>query len=315
MSDRLPNFLLAGVPKSGTSSMHAYLRGHPDIYLPDRKELHYFTHDLLAENLQGPGDQATWERTVSSLDEYQSYYREAGSQKIVGESSPSYAFFHSILPNLRYMLGDDLRVLIMIRNPIRRAHSTYVHMVVNNRETLTFHDAVLAETRRKSEGYGDFWRYAEHGLYFRPIEAYRDALGTGRVKVIVLEEFNHDNDRVLKDLLSWLGVRSDYRPHDLGAAYGHTGTAKNMALKSVLSNAATLAVQVKKLVPTNLYARAKRFNARLNRANTSRDQFPLEDRTWDHLADFFREDLQRTSELLGKDLSSWLVRPSEGSER
>ncbi len=313
MSDRLPNFLLAGVPKSGTSSMHAYLRGHPDIYLPERKELHYFTHDLLAENVNGPEDRNIWERTVASLDEYRSFYRDAESQKIVGESSPSYAYFHSIIPRLRYTLGDDLRVLIMIRNPIRRAYSTYVHMVVNERETLSFHDAIMAELKRKQRGYGDFWRYAKHGLYAKPIEAYQLAFGTERVKVIVLEEFNRDNEAGLADLLAWLGVDSTYRPRDLGAAYGHTGTAKSAALKSVMQNASAFAVRVKKLVPSGLYQRAKRFNARLNRANTSRAEFLLEDRTWDYLAGYFREDLALTSELIDKDLSEWLKRPDKGA--
>ncbi|GBE30130.1 sulfotransferase domain protein [bacterium BMS3Bbin04] len=312
MPDRLPNFLLAGVPKSGTSSMHSYLRGHPQIYLPDRKELHYFTHDLLAECLEGPGDRQVWERTVATLDEYKSFYSGAGSEPIVGESSPSYAYFHQAIPRILERLGDDLRVLIMIRNPIKRAHSTYVHMVTNQRETLSFHDSIMKEAQRKTQGYGDFWRYAEHGLYSQPIEAWIKAIGRDNLKVILLEEFNSDNEAVFAELLSWLGIDSTYRPGDLGAAYGHTGTARNKALKSALNSAASFAVTVKRMLPSSLYLRAKRLNATLNRANTSRADFPIEDRTWEHLSDYFREDLLLTGELIGKDLRGWLDKAQLG---
>ena len=54
---KVPSFLVVGAPKAGTSSLYQYLQKHPDIYLPDQKELHYWSSAALAENTSGPGDQ------------------------------------------------------------------------------------------------------------------------------------------------------------------------------------------------------------------------------------------------------------------
>ncbi len=315
MNQRLPNTLIVGVPKCGTSSMHTYFRDHPQVYVSEKKELHWFSRDRIAANLAGPGDREVFDRIAPTFDAYKAHFADARDEPVVLEASPSYAYFNdTVIPRLKDTLGSDLKIILQIRNPIKRAHSTWVHMVTNGRETLSFHDAILAEERRAAEGYGDFWRYAGHGFYAPQIEPFVANFGRENVKVIVLEDFNRDRKQGFLDLARWLGVDGSFLPKDLDIAYGHTGRAKNPALKATLDAATAAAVKLKRMIPKGLYDRARILNAKLGRMNTTRDVYPLEDRTWDQLAERFRTDLERTSALIGQDLTPWLDRPRGGHQ-
>ena len=74
-----PNFVVIGAPKSGTTSLFHYLKQHPDVYLPVRKELHYFSYRLLAENVSGPLDDVVLPSLCATEDAYRAHYQLRGS--------------------------------------------------------------------------------------------------------------------------------------------------------------------------------------------------------------------------------------------
>ena len=84
---RLPNALVIGAPKSGTTSLFHYLRQHTDVFLPVQKELHYFSYDLLRQNTNGPGDRDALSKACATTEEYKSHFGSAETEKVIAEVS------------------------------------------------------------------------------------------------------------------------------------------------------------------------------------------------------------------------------------
>jgi Sulfotransferase domain len=128
----LPDFLILGAQKAGTTALYAYLRSHPAITGPSWKEVSYFDRHYA----RGEG----WYRGNFPN-------RLRAREKLVGEASPSY-LFHPLAPERVRALVPDARLVVLVRNPIDRALSHYHHEVALGREQLSFEQALDAEEER-----------------------------------------------------------------------------------------------------------------------------------------------------------------------
>lgn len=204
---KLPNFLVAGVPKAGTTSLHHYLDSHPSIFMPAKKELHFFTSGLIAKNINGPGDlDASTTGIVSDIDEYEQCFAGARSEEVSGEVSPSYFYFaRECSLQIKDVLNSP-KVILMLRDPIERAFSNYLHLLREGRETEEFEVALELEQERKASGYGDFWRYTEHSLYSEKTRFILDEFGQDNVKIVLSEQLKASPERILPEIFEFIGV-------------------------------------------------------------------------------------------------------------
>ncbi|MBM3320851.1 MAG: sulfotransferase [Candidatus Eisenbacteria bacterium] len=291
---RLPNFLLIGAPKCGTTSLYHYLGQHPEIYLPDRKELHYFTYHQLKKQTAGPGDERVLDFACSTRAEYEAHYREADSFPAAGDLSPSYFCFPESSRAIREELGD-VRIILSIRDPIEKAYSQYMHLVRDGREHLSFHEGLLAEEERIRRGYGFLWRYASSSLYADRIDAFVDVFGRDRVKILLFEDLVRSPHSVLRDLFLFLGVDSEFRP-DLSRVYNRSGRPRSLLLARFLSKQSVLARWVSRKSPRGLRTRLSRF---LLDFNTGPKE-ALEERSVEFLRGYFRSDAERLILRIGR---------------
>src|SRR6267142_1253724 len=164
MSERLPNFIVVGAPKCGTTSLYHYLRQHPQIFLPARKELHYFSFRFMERLLAGPGDSNILATSCRTFEDYAAYYAQASDETARGDISPSYFYFTDVCQEIRERLGNP-KIIIMLRDPVQKAFSQYMHLIRDGRETLELNAALAEEPRRIELGYAAMWRYAESSLY------------------------------------------------------------------------------------------------------------------------------------------------------
>ena len=124
MNNKLPNFLIVGAAKCGTSSLHNYLNQHPDIFMPSYnklgmkvKEPRFLIKDLVKNRLPN----GVW-----SFEEYKSLFTDVKNAKLVGESTVLYLYYYEhAIKNIKHYLGKDVKIIIMLRNPIDRAYSAY----------------------------------------------------------------------------------------------------------------------------------------------------------------------------------------------
>ena len=227
---KVPSFLVVGAPKAGTSSLYQYLRGHPDIYLPEQKELHYWSSEALSENTSGPGDQSALLDVVTTWHDYCQRYEAAALEKQLGDVSPSYLYFYNrVIAELKQKL-PAVKIIIMLRDPIERAYSNYLHQQRLTYEPLSFTEALDCEVKRGDKGYSDFWRYTGHSHYFLACDAYARAFGLANVHFITFEELKDKPSDVMAKVFSFLGVDESYRPDNLDTVYNSGGRYKESLL-------------------------------------------------------------------------------------
>lgn len=130
MSANLPQFLGIGVQKGGTTSLYSLLKKHPNIYLPTKKEIHFFTLNFYKGN--------EW---------YENHFDACSSKQICGEVTPYYIFHPYALQRIK-QLCPEVKLIILLRDPVQRALSHYFHSKRLGLETNNLYDAILLEKER-----------------------------------------------------------------------------------------------------------------------------------------------------------------------
>lgn len=206
----LPDFLILGAAKSGTTSLYRYLVQHPRIRRARRKEIRFFYR----EYAQGPN----WYRAHFPLALRRSWERLRHGEFATGEASPSYLFYphaaaraHALVPNAK--------LIAILRNPIDRAYSQYRHKVRKGIEPLSFEDAIAEESARTrgewerilaDESYRGaalfHFGYLRRGLYAEQLDRWLALYPRERLLVLRAEDLFADPARVIRDTTDFLGL-------------------------------------------------------------------------------------------------------------
>lgn len=201
----LPNFLIVGAARSGTTTLYSHLKDHPDVYLPANKrpEPHFFLKT--AEFAQG----------IAYYE--QRFFSGWRNQRAVGEASTSYLFGRDVPKRIRSNL-PDIKLICILRDPVERAFSSYWHTVKSGLETLSFEQAILREAARKNEMAGTAleeiapFAYAERGLYHRQLSRWLSEFPRSQMKIVIFDDFVADPTGILREIARFLGVSPDDLP-------------------------------------------------------------------------------------------------------
>ena len=171
MAGRLPDFLLLGAPKCGTSALHAALARHPGLYLSEPKEPKFFLTDGPPPTAGGgPGDVATWGEHVWRRADYQALFAGAPSAARCGESTVFYLYDLAAQRRIRTLL-PAARLIAVLRDPVERAHSNWAHLRAAGLEPeADFRTALEREPERITAGWAHFWHYTAQGRYGGQLE-------------------------------------------------------------------------------------------------------------------------------------------------
>ncbi len=186
----LPNFLIIGAMKSGTSSLYQYVRSHPQVFMPGQKELQFFGTVDWRQHL-------VW---------YEEQFEGADGAVAVGEASTNYTK-HPEIPDVPAQIAEvlpDVRLVYLVRHPIERARSQYLHAVLMGRESGPV-EAALRETPR----YLDFSRYAMQ------IERYLEHFPRERLLVALTEDLKRDRLATVRRVFDFLEVDPTWVPPNL----------------------------------------------------------------------------------------------------
>lgn len=297
----LPNFVIAGAAKAGSTWLADALSQHPDVFVTPYKDCHFFAFEGDRPYFTGPGDDWTNRNVITTRAQYEQLFCHATTERAVGEGSVYYLCRPTSFFQMRKHLGPEAKVLLVLRNPVDRSFSAYGHMVRDGRETTTdFVDALGRESCRISAGWEDLWRYVELSRYARQVEAALSALGQHRVKIWRFDDLQVDHLRVLRETFEFLGVDSSFRA-DAAVRLNPSGTPRSRSLNYFLRGNHMLKPILRPVVPQTIRKQVfKRLNARNMRPLT----FPEELRP--QLAELFAEDVEALSSLTGLSLSSWL---------
>jgi hypothetical protein len=208
MSARWPNLFVVGAAKAGTTSVWRYLDQHPEIYMAELKEPHFFS------GYHPPG-----RTTVSDEEAYLGLFAPGAEAKLRGEASPSYLWLASVAAPAIKRESPAARIVILLRDPVDRAYSAYWQAVRGGAESRSFLEAVRTELRDPSPD-GTPSRYVGRGVYADAVELYLDTFPRA-VHVAFFEELVADVPGELRRLFRFLGVdagvaaRIEPRPHNV----------------------------------------------------------------------------------------------------
>ena len=230
---RLPDFLIVGAAKSGTTSLYYYLNKHPRLFMPEIKEPWFFSFKDNPPSYDSP---EPLHHVVWRLEEYLHLFSPAQEGQLLGEASPSYLYtYDTAIQNIKAVYGDarqKLKIIIILRSPSERAWSQYLHFHKWFMEPLSFPEAIDPGIirQRLEENWNIFYDYRGFGLYDRQVRAYMDNFP--HVKVYLYEELRQDPLAVVRDILDFLEVEgaSGYTPPNISQVFNRSGVAKNKFL-------------------------------------------------------------------------------------
>ena len=294
----IPNFLIIGAAKAGTSAAWTYLGQHPNVFMHPMKELRFFALDG-PPNFQGPGDGVVNRKWISSWDAYHDCFADVPADtKAVGEASPFYLCSEGAAERIQHRL-PDVKLIVILRDPAQRAFSSYQSLRLAEREPLAdFREALEAEAERRRQNWEFLWRYRELGLYSQHLQAYLDVFPREQIWIGIHDDLRKDPAGFLKSLFRFLEVDPEF-PVDFAARLNVSGVARSKTLHRVMKNKTVKAV-ARGLMPQRLGRRLRSF---LTTRNLQRA--PQPDELMSELRAFYRPEIENLEKLLARDLSAW----------
>lgn len=297
----LPNFLVVGAAKCGTTSLHYYLKQHPNVFMSTPKEPDFFFAQFTPIPTNGIGDDC--QNVVTTFHDYCRLFEGAGTKKAIGEASHTNLYYHDkTIPLIRKYLGDPT-IIIILRNPVERAFSCHTALTLQGREFLSFEDALREEPRRLAEGWRSTWFYQDLGFYVRQVRAYCDQFS--RVKVCLFDDLQRAPIALVQDVYRLLGVDAGFQP-DVAASYNLSGVPRLRVFKSWFRRKPTRLQKVARHLGTRIFTADGWASVRERLKAKVLVRASMKPETRRRLEDLYRSEILELQGLLGRDLSHWL---------
>lgn len=190
------SFLIAGTQRGGTTTLVEYLLQHPDVFIPKKKELHFFDTEKL------------WQAGAPDYARYRRDFADAPAGRLLGDATPIYMYWEPALPRIRDY-NPAMKFVILLRNPITRAYSHWNHERLAGREKLSFREALAAEPERTRLAAPLQLRhssYVDRGMYTRQLERLWDFFPSAQTLVLRTDDFSRALAPMFDRIASFLGI-------------------------------------------------------------------------------------------------------------
>jgi hypothetical protein len=289
----LPNTLLIGAHKAGTSSFYSWLSQHPEIYaIEEMKDFHYFLFPKFYSR---------------GLPYLANFFRDAGSQKIILKGAVQYIYFPEVAQRC-FEFNPDLKLILILRNPVRRAYSAHQYLNKLGMDDCTFEEAIQRERDTDFTEIFDKakFEYLEHGFYTKQIESYLKWFPKSQLKILLYEELIEDKEIAIKETFKFLNISQDFKPEF--EHLNRTGSPKFRWINYLIFGDNSLKSWFSKWFPIQnlipLPWKIKLGNL-LREVNTTGNKTTdkLDNELYKELIKLYREDMQKLSVLLDKDMT------------
>ena len=293
-----PNFLVIGAAKSGTTALYHFLRQHPQVYMSPRKETNFFAFKDQEILFHGPGDGTISEQSITTAEDYENQFEAVSNEVAIGEASPWYLYSERAADNIRCSL-PNAKLIAILRNPVDRAFSSYLHVVRDGRECLSFEEGLRAEEDRIRQGWEYIWHYRQTGYYAAQVERFSTLFSDEQTRWYLYEDFLSDPDGLLQEICEFLEIDCDFAV-DTSFKPNATGVPKNQLLGRLLLRPNPIKSTAKRLMPKQLrYNIGQRINQRL----LTKPSMSGETRRM--LLYDYEDDISALQDLIGRNLAVW----------
>ena len=297
----VPDVLIVGAAKSGTTSLAFFLKQHPQIFMP-RKEPGFFAYFNEPNEAIPAGIR---DRQITDFEEYSKMYENSGTERLICDASVAYLTrTPQTIANIKRVYGSKykyLKIIMILRQPVERAFSHYLMFVKNGIEQLPFEEAIKESNviARTSEQLG--FDYLGNSLYFERVESFKREFP--QCKIYITEDLKNP-DNLLKDMLDFIGISQNVNINTR-VRLNPSGLPKNRKLISILHKRTGFKQFLKRVLPDRwqfgLIAAKSSLIAR------SVERVKIDPQLKSQLIiNRFSTDIHKTSSLIGRDLSSWI---------
>lgn len=292
MKAKLPNFICPGAQKSGTTTFYHILKNHPEIFLPEKKEIHYFDNNV---------------NYCKGLGWYLEYFAIVNNRKIIGEITPDYIVYDYVADRINETLGQNIKIIILLRNPVDRAYSQYNHHRQLGLETnKNFATAIQNEKIIENINIRNTWYdppyYLSKGLYYQKVKKYYDLFGRENVHIAIFEElFIQKNTNEFKKIFEFLNI-SPLGNEFLDIKSNRNLIPKNKKIIELLKRFENTISRNRDYHSMRSYSQVRKLALRLftKKPNSLDLKFKNE-----LLEEIFMNDIEKLAKLTQKELSVW----------
>ena len=306
----LPDFLIIGAARSGTTSLYYSLRRHPRVYMPDLKEPFFLSFVGEVPEFTDLHFLRDHEWTV---EDYARLFSDAGPDQLLGEASTSYLYMHEkTIGHIERLYGpaaDEIRFIAVLRNPVERTFSNYLLLQTAGWGELTF-DQYLDRsfTRERMKRRWDY-DYIGLGRYAEGIRAYKSRFPH---LFVALYEDLQDSGALLGRLFDFLSLEPiELQEQSLRA--NASGEPRSRIALRLLEATGRLASPIRTFLPYSTRVRLAGIRESVRRRLLRQPTMSNDQRA--RLVEVFSEDVRALEDVIGRDLSSWRRTPDSGSAR
>ena len=246
----MPNFLVIGAAKSGTTAMFHALKQHPQIFMSPVKEPRFFALKGERPNYCGWGDEEFYNRrAVYRLHDYVRLFNAVRGQIALGEATTEYLERSDLTAAQIQRHIPHARLIAILRQPAERAYSHYIMARSQGRERLTFSAALAAEGERVRLNWASNWRLRGSGFYYRLLLPFFERFPREQIRVYLYEDWNSRPSEVLRGIYRFLNVDDAFLPRS--ARNNVSFLPRSHALQSLIRNSNPVKARLKLLLPIN----------------------------------------------------------------
>ena len=284
--------------KAATTSLYTYLKQHPDVFMTTIKEPMFFNNFQKNNNFKVHGRKA---KKITTFEQYYPLFDAVKNEKAIGEASPAY-ISNEDCPSLIQQHLPDTKIIAILRQPVARAYSNFLHARRADREPIAdFETAFNKEAERKAENWSPLYHYKGKGYYTEQLERYYTLFPKENIKILLFEDLIKNPVESTQDVFKFLNIDNSFIP-DISKKANVSGTPKGifgwiiMKLRhyNLIPN-----IQFSNYLPDFMIQFI--FNSAYKKVS------PLAPELKKRLTHtFYKEDVLKLEKLIGKDLQYWL---------
>ena len=296
-TQNIPNLFILGAAKAGTTTLSKILSKHHQVYFPKVKETLFFSNDDIYSR---------------GLNWYaRSFFSEVENQKIICEATPHYLYWaDKVAPRIKKAIkGENVKFVVILRNPIERTYSAYWNMVSEGLENMSFRDAIEAETRRLSSNAQELrfsgsmkYGYLRGSNYSSQLSTYFKYFHKQSFFFLFLDELKDQFQKSITGLHQFLNINTNSEIEPLAA--NASRFPRSIRLQRIINQESYVKSIYKRFMPMRFRYAIRSFIARNNFRRIDYQPIGMKDEIY--LRAYFQQEISSLGQLINKDLSNWL---------
>lgn len=302
MTQDLVRFFLVGAARSGTTALADYLEQHPEVFISDPKEPHYFAFQGRKPGFIGPGDKYFNNSVVYTAEKYKRLFAKASPTQIAGDASVSYLYYSESLKRIQSKC-PNAKIICILRHPVDRAYSAFMRLTSRLLETEQDFELAFHNETRLDLGWHHLWHYEQMSHYGPQLESLFQTFDRKQVLVLLYDDFKANSIATVQQCFRFLEIDDSFVPPAKPDTLV-SGVPRNRLLQSFAASDRLKSI----LRPLLSRQIRNRIQSKMTKLNV--DPARIDPALRDRLTPLFLNDVEVVEEVLKRKLPNWKVRPN-----